>query len=169
MKLVLDHRDVPPQHRLNFQRIYDTVLNEALDSKRSACKQSGGKIACKTIAEFEKAGDAFFTMDEVSKLRRPSTDRKQKTFFWFFGMFLECVSGKSCWGGKKSLKLVSKTKDQDGSGRNHVVTKSDEAFALLIFENYKDKWKLQLQEPIPVDEPTMPMMPMMPMMGSKKG
>jgi hypothetical protein len=29
-------------------------------------------------------------------------------------------------------------KDQDGSGRNHVVTKSDEAFALLIFENYID-------------------------------
>ncbi len=28
MKLVMDHKDVPPQHRLNFQRIYDTVLNQ---------------------------------------------------------------------------------------------------------------------------------------------
>ena len=31
MKLVMDHKDVPPQHRLNFQRIYNTVLNEALN------------------------------------------------------------------------------------------------------------------------------------------
>ena len=116
MKLVMDHEDVPPQHRLNFQRIYDSVLNEALNSKRSACKQSGGKIARKTIAEFEKAGEDFFTMDEISKLRRASTDREGKAFFWFFRTFLECVSGKSRWGGKKSLKLVSKAKDQGGSG-----------------------------------------------------
>jgi hypothetical protein len=43
---------------------------------------------------------------------------------------------KSRWGGKKSLELVSKAKDQDGSGQNHVVTRSDKAFALLIFENF---------------------------------
>jgi hypothetical protein len=106
-------------------------------NSKSACEQSGGKIARKTIiTKFEKAGDGFLTMDEVSKLGRASTDRKRKAFFWFFGKFLECVSGKSRWGGKKSLELVSKAKDQDGSGQNHVVTRSDKAFALLIFENY---------------------------------
>ena len=152
MKLVMDHEDVPPQHCLNFQRIYDTLLNEALNSKRGACEQWGGKIARKTIAEFEKAGDDFFTMDEVLKLRRASTDHKWKAFLWFFGTVLECVSGKSRWGGKKSLDLVSKAKDKDGSGRNHVVTKSDEACPWLIFENYIDNWKLQLQGPFPVND-----------------
>ena len=152
MKLVMDHKDVPPQHHINFQRIYDTVLNEALNSKRSACKQLGGKIARKTITKFEKAGEDFITMDKGSKLRKASTDCKRKAFFWSFGTFLECVSGNSRWGGKKSLKLVLKAKDQDGSGRSHVITKSDKAFSLLIFENYIGKWKLQLQEPIPVND-----------------
>ena len=46
--------------------------------------------------------------DEVSKLRRANTDRERKAFFWFFGMFLECVSEKRHWGGKKYLELVSK-------------------------------------------------------------
>ncbi|KAI2492752.1 hypothetical protein MHU86_21795 [Fragilaria crotonensis] len=151
MKLVMDHEDVPPQHRLNFQRTYESVFNEALNSKRSACEQSGGRIARKTIAEFETSGEAFFTMDEVSKLRRANTDRERKAFFWFFGTFLECVSGKRHWGGKKYLELVSKAKDKDGGGRNNVVTKSDEAFALLIFENYVDKWILQVQGTVPVN------------------
>ena len=31
MKLVMDHEDVLPQHRLNFQRIYNNVLNEAMN------------------------------------------------------------------------------------------------------------------------------------------
>ena len=51
-----------------------------------------------------------------------------------------------------SLKLASKAKDQDGSGQNRVVTKSNKACALLIFENYIDEWKLQLQEPVPVND-----------------
>jgi hypothetical protein len=152
MKLVMDHKDVPPQHRLNFQRIYNTVLNEALNSKRSACKQLGGKIARKTITKFEKAGEDFITMDKGSKLRKASTDCKRKAFIWSFGTFLECVSGNSRWGGKKSLKLVSKANDQDGSCQNHVVTKSDKTFALLIFENYIEKWILQLQEHVPVND-----------------
>ena len=81
------------------------------------------------MAEFEKLGEEFFTMDEVSTLRRANTDREQKAFFWFFGKYVECVSGKRLWGGKKVLELVSKVKDNDG-GRNNanaIVTKSDEA------------------------------------------
>jgi hypothetical protein len=110
MKLVMDHEDLPPQHRLDFQIIYDTILNEALNSKTSACEQSGGKIARKTIAEFEKAGDDFFTMGEVSKLRRASMDRKQKAFLWFFGTFLECVSGKSRWEERSPSSWFQKQK-----------------------------------------------------------
>jgi hypothetical protein len=84
-------------------------------NSKSACEQSGGKIARKTIiTKFEKAGDGFLTMDEVSKLGRASTDHKQKAFFWFFGKFLECVSGKAAgeersplsWFQKRKIKMV---------------------------------------------------------------
>ncbi len=52
------------------------------------------------------------------------------------------MCGRRHWGKQKLTDLVSQAKDKDG-GRNRVVTKSDEAFALLLFENYIDKWKLQ--------------------------
>ena len=39
--------------------------------------------------------------------------------------------------------MVSKATDGDGGQKNAIVTKSDEAFALLIFGNYEQKWKSQ--------------------------
>jgi hypothetical protein len=143
MKKVMDHEDVQPQHRLNFQRIYETAFSEALNTKRSACEQSAGKIVRKTIDEFEESLEEFFTMDEVMKLRRATTDRERKAFFWFFDKYIECVSGKRLWGAKKVVELVSKATDNDAGQNNAIVTKSDEAFALLIFENYEQKWKSQ--------------------------
>jgi hypothetical protein len=49
----------------------------------------------------------------------------------------------------KCTDLISQAKDKDGD-RNRVVTKSDEAFALLMFVNYVDKWKKQ--KAVPVDD-----------------
>ena len=54
-------------------------------------------------------------------------------------------------GEERSTSSWFQKKDKDGGGQNNVVTKSVEAFALLIFENYVDKWKLQLQETVPVN------------------
>ena len=68
-KLVMDHEDVSPRHRVNFQMTYETVFNEALNSKRSSCEQAGGKIVRKTIAKFEESGEDFFTIDELTKLQ----------------------------------------------------------------------------------------------------
>jgi hypothetical protein len=60
------------------------------------------------------------------------------------------VCGRRNWGKLvKCTALVSQAKDKDG-GPNRVVTKSDEAFALLIFENYVNKWKKQ--KAVPVDD-----------------
>ena len=87
--------------------------------------------------------EEFFTLEEVMKLRRATTERKRKAFFWFFDKYIVCVSGKRLWGAKKVVELVSKAKDNDGGRNNVVVTKSDEAFALLIFGNYEQKWKSQ--------------------------
>jgi hypothetical protein len=56
MKMEMNHEDVPPQHHLNFQRIYESAFNEALNTKRSACEQSAGKIVRKTMDEFELDG-----------------------------------------------------------------------------------------------------------------
>jgi hypothetical protein len=60
------------------------------------------------------------------------------------------VCGRRSWGKLvKCSDLVSQAKDKDG-GPNRVVTKSDKAFALLIFENYVDKWIKQ--KAVPVDD-----------------
>jgi hypothetical protein len=139
IRLVMDHERVGDQQRGQFQMLYESVFNEALNTKRSSCEQSGGKIVRESIAKFAKLEEEFFTMDELATLRRAKTDRERKAFFWFFGTFLECVCGKRNWGKKlKYTELISRATEKGGRGK--IVTKSDEAFALLIFENYIDKW-----------------------------
>jgi hypothetical protein len=57
---------------------------------------------------------------------------------------LECVAGKKGWGKVKYFQTVSKAVDRKTN--DILVTASDEAFALLMLENYRDKWILRYEE-----------------------
>ncbi len=92
--MVIDHKDVTPRHRVNIQMTFGTVFNKVLNSKRISCGQAGGKNVRKTIAKFWESGENFFTIDELTKLRRANRDRERKAFFWLFRTFLVCVCGR---------------------------------------------------------------------------
>jgi hypothetical protein len=134
----MDHENVPTRNREKFYMLYDSVFNEALNTKRSSCEQGAGRIVRESIAQLENPDD-FFTMEELCKLRRATTERERNAFFWFFGTYMDSVSGRRSWGKQKYKQLISTACEQ--GGQNKLVTKSDEAFALLLFENYIDKWK----------------------------
>jgi hypothetical protein len=139
-KLVIEQEAVPHHQRGQFQMLYESVFNEALNTKRSFCEQAGGKIVRESIAIFKDQGEEeFFTIDELCKLRRATTERERKALFWFFGTYLECVCGRRSWGKQKQYESISKATEEGGRGK--LVTKSDEAFALLLFDNYIEKWK----------------------------
>ncbi|KAI2514251.1 hypothetical protein MHU86_144 [Fragilaria crotonensis] len=65
-------------------------------------------------------------------------EREKEAFFWFYGTFLECVCGKRNLGRQKQHQRISEATDKGSQAK--TVTISDEEFALLIFENYIDKW-----------------------------
>lgn len=144
LQLVMDHENVPTRNREKFYMLYDSVFNEALNTKRSSCEQAAGKIVKESIAKLENPDD-FFTMEELCKLRRATTERERAAFFWFFGSFMDSVSGKRHWGKQKYKQLVSVA--CENGGQSKLVTKSDEAFGLLLFENYIDKWKMMKDTP----------------------
>lgn len=51
MKLVMDYEDVAETKRVNFpSMLYESVFNEALNTKRSACQQACGTIVKETMA-----------------------------------------------------------------------------------------------------------------------
>jgi hypothetical protein len=56
---------------------------------------------------------------------------------------LECVCGSSIWNNSKTKQLVSEARDPSGS---KVVSVSDEAFALLLIDNYLVKWRTRADE-----------------------
>ena len=141
-RLVIDFENVPPHMHLRFQMLYESAFNDALNTKRSSCEQAGKKIARKALAEFRERGEQFYTIDEFCKLRRATTERERRAFFWFFDTFLECVCGAKYWRKAKVLMSVSDAVDEDG--RRKLVTKSDEAFGLLLIDNYIDKWSTTL-------------------------
>jgi hypothetical protein len=68
MSLVMDFENVPRGHCLNFHLLYESVFNEALNSKRSSFKQAARKIVL--LALMMMATDEFFTIEELCKLRR---------------------------------------------------------------------------------------------------
>ena len=138
LQLVMDHENVPARNREKFYMLYDSVFNEALNTKRSSCEQAAGRIVRESIAQLENPDD-FFTIEELCKLRRATTERERNAFFWFFGTFMDSVSGRRYWGKQKYKQLVSTACEKGGESK--LVTRSDEAFALLLFENYIDKWK----------------------------
>ena len=139
---VLEFERVPPNNRVLFQLTYESCFNKALNTKRSSCEQSGAKIAWKAIADFKKRGEDFFAIDEFCTLRRATTEREKRAFFWFFDSFLECVCGANTWRKAKKTMLVSEAR---GDGNCKIVTKSDEAFGLLLIDNYLEKWETILE------------------------
>ena len=67
-----------------------------------------------------------------------------EAYLWFAGSFLECVSGTRAWGKRKYYERVSNAM-VDGTDEL-LVTVSDEAFALLLYENYVTKWMTKYVE-----------------------
>jgi len=140
-KVLVEER---PKNPYIFQLTYQNYFKTALNQKRSTCEMSGKKIVIRAInTVFKNGEDEFFTFDELCKLRRATTDRERKAFFWFFDSFLECVCGASAWNNAKTKQLVSEARDASGS---KIVSVSDEAFALLLIDNYLEKWKTRADE-----------------------
>ncbi len=133
----MNHEKVEPHKRVSFQMQYECCFNHALNTKRSECEQAGGILARKAVAEFKQRVKEFYSIDKFCKLRRATTEREKRAFFWFFNSFLECVCGARPWRNAKKTTLVL-SKAEDGH-RGKLATKSDEAFALLLIDNYMEK------------------------------
>jgi hypothetical protein len=116
LQLVMDHDNVPARNREKFYMLYDSVLKEALNTKRSLCEQTAGRIVREGIAQLENPGD-FFTMEELCKLRRATTEWERDAFFWFFGTFMDRVSGRRSWGKQKFKQLVLTASEQGGQSK----------------------------------------------------
>jgi hypothetical protein len=132
-----------PHDEEDFVRIYKTCIVGAINGKRSTCEQGGSRIVEKLLIRKEYASQGTveppFSMATLMKLRCGTTEREKEAFLWFIGEFVACVSGTKVWGRKKYHCRVSEAVVDKGS-QQLVVTVSDEAFALLLYENYIDKW-----------------------------
>lgn len=140
-----------------FKAIYKGVVMEAINIRRSACDQAGGRIVeqylssnlatrmadggcnndSSSLLDIENL--SFFNLETFCKLRRAQTADEVKAFNWFFGEFMDCVSGKRVWSRHKYHTLISEAVNRDTGVQ--IITVSDEAFGLLLLENYMEKWK----------------------------
>jgi hypothetical protein len=142
MDWVMKHEKVPQEKHLIYRVVYESVFNESLNAKRSTCETAGRKIVVdKTMPKFQEKGKELFTMEELCKRMRAETEREKEASIWFFGKFLSCVVGKRHWIVQKQYQLISQAIMTGSSDK--LVTISDEAFALLMYENCKEKWTKQ--------------------------
>jgi hypothetical protein len=82
-KGVMDHECVADRDRVKFQMLYESVFNHALNSKRSTCEQTGKGIMLKELKRFGEEGIDMFSIEELQKMRRATTEREKKAFLWF--------------------------------------------------------------------------------------
>jgi hypothetical protein len=143
---VMDALNIVAPERPNFVKLYTTCVTGSINTKRSTCEQAGAKIVRDLLIqkqhETENRGPPY-RMDSLVKLRRSYDGSAEdlEAFVWFLGTFLDCVSGARAWGGqRKYVEEVSKAEIKGVGGKIKLVTVSDEAFGLLLYENYVDKW-----------------------------
>ena len=142
---IIEREKVPTMKQKDFAAVYKTTFMEALNTKRSTCEQSARKIVYRTLAKSEKLNTKnFYTIEELSKLRSAATEREKEAFLWFIGEFVESVTGRRTWGKMKFSQTASQAKDP--ANGKLVVTVSDEALALLLFDNYSTKWFAQYDD-----------------------
>jgi hypothetical protein len=82
-------------------------------------------------------------LKELHKLRSSTTDEEREAFYWFAGEFVESVAGRKTWGKQKYSKLMS---EGTRVGEKPLVSQSDEAFALLIIDNYQERWIIEKKD-----------------------
>jgi hypothetical protein len=73
------------------------------------------------------------------KLPQSQTPEEKEAFLWFAGEFLQTMCGKRAWGARKKYRstISDATSSETGTA---IVTVTDKAFALLLYEAYIDKW-----------------------------
>jgi hypothetical protein len=140
-KIIVDTEN--PADPEEFIRIYKTCIVGGINSKRSSCEQAGQRIVKKLLSQKGYSSndnrDPPYSMETILKLRQSETEHEKEAFQWFIGEFVASVAGNKLWGRNKYYHRVSEAVI-DRVGRDLVVTPSDEAFAILIYENYIEKW-----------------------------
>jgi hypothetical protein len=142
---VMDALKILPPQRSAFVKMYESCVKGAINAKRSTCEQVGAKIVKKLlIIKQHKPDDPDppYDIKSLEKLRQCYKDTEQdlEAYVWFFGTFMECVAGKRGCGKKKYREAVSKAQVKGIGEMTMLVTMCDEAFALLLYENYIDRW-----------------------------
>lgn len=147
MTIVVDSEE--PSNKDEFVRVYKTCVVGGINSKRSSCEQAGARIVKDLLTTREGLAESIeeppFAVETIVKLRQATTPLEKAAFLWFIGEFVACVSGSKVWGRKKYYYRVSEAVLDKGS-KELVVTVSDEAFAILLYENYIGKWMARYQQ-----------------------
>lgn len=141
IKIVVEAEN--PSDPEEFIRIYKTCIVGGINAKRSSCEQAGQRIVKKLLSRkgytTDVDQDPPYSVETIVKLRQSETEHEKEAFRWFIGEFVASVAGNKLWGRNKYYHRVSEAVIDRG-GRDLVVTPSDEAFAILIYENYIEKW-----------------------------
>ena len=146
MKVIVEQEK--PADKAKFVRVYKTCVVGAVNTKRSACEQAAAEVVRKLLKDknhLDEVAPAPYSVETLCKLRQSQTPEEKEAFRWFVGELLECVVGKAAWGKKKYQARISEAVYANTTEK--IVTVSDEAFGLVLYENYIDKWITKYHNP----------------------
>ena len=134
-----------------FVRLYKMCVLGSHNSKRSSCQQVASdcvKALLMAKQHGSKVDPPPYSIDMLCKLRQSQTPEEKEAFLWFTDSLLECMCGKIAWGAKKKYRSRISDAKYDNTNKS-IVTVSDEASSILLYENYIDKWITRYHNPPP--------------------
>lgn len=137
---VHDHVDVVREAMNEHRNYVQSRCKEAIEAWSKAIDQDGGLPSTDEIL-------AIATRDlpnkDVMVDGKSEYARYLKIFVWWWDTFLPAVAGHKYW--RPSIRTTQNITTAMFNG-NQCIPKGTEAFAVLVFENCYDKWKLMITE-----------------------
>ena len=140
-----------PDDPSKFVWLNKTCVLGSRNSKRSSCQQAAVDCVKALLKEKQHTSEVDpppYSIDMLCKLHQSQSPEAKGAFLWFTNSLLECVCGKIAWGAKKKYRSRISDAKCDNTNKS-IVTISDEVFALLLYENYIDKWITRYHNPPP--------------------
>ena len=118
----------------------DSTYMQALESRAQHIAEGGAE-------EPTPIRDTLFTVQEILTMRGATTPQEMEAQYWFYGTFLEFIAGKRSWGSKTfHTAITSVLRTGNNTQKPDAGSISDEAFAIVLFENYRHKWMKSMKK-----------------------
>ena len=161
---ILEHEGLKPsdlkQAQADWVAAHQKTIRLAFNEYRNYHQSQAKKLweYTNNIADFDVPNEQ--EVEAVAKRqgltdKDPNPERMRQVFVWYWDSFLPIIASNKRWGkGKRHYNCLSTARPNNDPAETLYVTPSDEAYAVVVWENYAPFWTWKAEIKAAKREPT---------------